>query len=122
MHNFQAYPSFAEFLGSDPELSVYRRFDRLSSRNLLYLQSELLELQAHLEEFDQEDYKDKSGDIILSARCWGKFAQRSEEYPRENERMVIIRKIRVVMKEYREGVAAPTIRGADIDRKGSSTT
>lgn len=104
MNSFEAYPSYADFIASDPELSVFRRFDGLSSRNLLYLQSELLDLQTRLADFDQEDYNEKSGDVVLSAKCWETFAARAEEHPRENERMELIRKIRVVMREYQEGL------------------
>lgn len=82
MSGFDAYPSFATFIASDSGLSVYRRFDRLSSRNLLYLQSELLEQQAQLEGFDEEDYTEKTGNVILSAKCWETFAAKAEEQPR----------------------------------------
>jgi hypothetical protein len=42
------YPSLAEFIASDPDHTslVFRRFDKLAARNLLYLQSELAELEA----------------------------------------------------------------------------
>lgn len=104
MSSFDAYPSFADFIASDAELSVFKRFDGLSSRNLLYLQSELLDLQAQLHEFDIEDYNEKTGEVLLSAKCWETFAARAEEHPRENERMEVIRKIRPLMKEYQEAL------------------
>ena len=108
MSAFESYSSFADFIASDPELSVYRRFDRLSARNLLYLQSELLELQAKLAGLDEEDYGEKNGDVILSAKCWEIFASRAEEHAREGERMETIRKIRALLKEYREEKYAVT--------------
>ena len=42
------YPSLAEDISSDPDRTflVFRRFDKLAVRNLLYLQSELAELEA----------------------------------------------------------------------------
>jgi len=106
MPTFHAYPSFADFIASDPELSVFKRFNRLSSRNLLYLQSELLDLQAQLQDFDEEDYNGKDGEVLLSAKCWETFAARAEEpqYPREKERMETIHKIRISMKEYQEAL------------------
>jgi len=76
MQTFHAYPSFASFIASDPELSVFKRFDRLSSRNLLYLQSELLDLQAQLQDFDEEDYNGKDGEMLLSAKCWETLQER----------------------------------------------
>lgn len=106
MPKYHAYSSFAEFIASDPELSVFKRFDYLSSRNLLYLQSELLDLQAQLRDFDEDDYNGEDGEILLSAKCWETFAARAEEpqHPREKERMETIRKIRILMKEYQEAL------------------
>jgi hypothetical protein len=42
------FPSLAQFISSDPDRTslVFRRFDNLAARNLLYLQSELAELEA----------------------------------------------------------------------------
>jgi hypothetical protein len=42
------YPSLTEDIASDPDRTslVFRRFDKLAVRNLLYLQSELVELEA----------------------------------------------------------------------------
>lgn len=53
------YASLAAFITSDADKStaIYRRFDRLSVRNLLFLQSELEELQALQDEYDREDDK-----------------------------------------------------------------
>jgi hypothetical protein len=51
------YASLASFIASDADRStaIYRRFDRLSARNLLHLQSELEELQELQDQFDKED-------------------------------------------------------------------
>lgn len=53
------YASLAAFIASDADKStaIYRRFDRLSARNLLFLQSELEELQGLQDEYDEEDKK-----------------------------------------------------------------
>ena len=42
------YPSLAADIANDPDRTslVFRRFDKLAVRNLLYLQSELAELEA----------------------------------------------------------------------------
>jgi len=51
------YASLASFIASDADRSsaIYRRFDRLSARSLLHLQSELEELQELQDQFDKED-------------------------------------------------------------------
>ena len=41
--------------GEDPEGAIFLKFDRLSARNLLYLQSSLNELQAKLDKLDKID-------------------------------------------------------------------
>jgi hypothetical protein len=55
----KGYPSLAAFIASDKDKStvIYRRFDRLSARNLLYLQSELAELEVKQDAFDREDMR-----------------------------------------------------------------
>jgi hypothetical protein len=43
--HLSGYPSFAAFISQDPDAAIYRKFERLSARNLLYLQSELHHLE-----------------------------------------------------------------------------
>ena len=52
------YPSYAAFIAKDKDAATYRRFEHLSARNILYLQSELHELGSKLETLDREDAKD----------------------------------------------------------------
>lgn len=99
---FSGYATFSQFIVSDSELSLYRDFQALSSRNLLYLQSRLTELEKKLKEFDEEDSEQLNTEILLSAKCWETFSARSKEHPREKERMETILEIQVKMKEYRK--------------------
>ncbi|KAF8533982.1 hypothetical protein BDD12DRAFT_897285 [Trichophaea hybrida] len=46
------YRGLSNFLDSNPEFLVFRRFGRLSVRNILYLQDELCELQEQLDRRD----------------------------------------------------------------------
>ena len=48
------YPRFAAFVANDEDRSttIYRRFERLSARNLLYLETELAELEAAQDRLD----------------------------------------------------------------------
>lgn len=90
----------------DKSTAIYRRFDRLSARNLLYLQSELAELEARQDEFDQEDLQDDNLEAKRSARDWHFFEVRAEvpDNEREKRRMSLVKEIREKMKEYRERV------------------
>ena len=117
-NDIKGYQAFSAFVSSDPDLQVYRRFDRLCSRNLLYLQSEILELEARLEEFDDADAKDATIDldVMLSARCWESFARKAKAgNVRERERMLLIKQIRELIKEYRKHLSLrPTRRTLEL--------
>lgn len=57
IYHLLGYPSLAAFVASDRDRTtlIYKRFDELAARNLLYLQSELAELQHQQRAFDQVD-------------------------------------------------------------------
>lgn len=93
------YPSLAAFMASDRDKTtlIFKRFNRLSARNLLYLESELAELQTKLDAYDEQDRVD--ADSLQCARNWESFKRRAESQP---ERMQLIKQIRNTMKEYSE--------------------
>ncbi|KXH47979.1 hypothetical protein CNYM01_02567 [Colletotrichum nymphaeae SA-01] len=87
----------------DSEGFIFRKFGKLSARNILYLQCELLALEEKLEKFDQ--LIDRSTDTSLqdSARKWENLvAQSNEGEPRAVEMMATVRELRVKLREYRE--------------------
>ena len=85
----KGYPSLAAFIASDSyhNTAIFRRFDRLSARNLLQLQSDLMELEAQQDALDDEDLhasrRDKEG-----ARDW------------EKDRLRVALEIRGKLREY----------------------
>jgi len=91
---------FSEFIASDDELSVFRRFKVLGARILLYLQSSMMELEARLKELDMQDTRDMNMDILLSTTCWETFSAKASEAPREAERMEVIKQIKKATDEY----------------------
>ena len=99
----KGFPSLAAFIASDRDKStaIYRRFDRLSSRNLLYLQSELVELEALQDKYDADDRK-LATEEKTSTRNWEVFKNRAKEpgNVREKERMELMLEIRAKLKEY----------------------
>ncbi|KAF2124044.1 hypothetical protein P153DRAFT_391077 [Dothidotthia symphoricarpi CBS 119687] len=98
---FHSHATFADFLASDPELLVFRRFDLLNARALLYLQSELMTLEVQLLELDKEDMNDGSMDVMLAARCFEVLTSRAaQDFPREAERIELIRRIQDVSYRY----------------------
>ncbi len=98
----------------DQTLMVYKRFDKLANRDLLYYQSELCELQALQEQYDREDAEDadnvtagKGDDIRENARDWAAFRTSAKKTnanahnARWKLRMQHAMRIRKTLKEYR---------------------
>lgn len=105
VHYVKGYPSLAAFIASDQDKStaIYRRFDRLSARNLLYLQSELVELEAQQDTFDAEDLRSTtSTEERKSTRDWRILKEKANEPGniREKERLRLVEDIRNKIKEY----------------------
>ena len=105
IHYVKGYPSLAAFIASDRDKStaIYRRFDRLSARNILYLQSELVELEARQDKYDAEDRQRTTGEKA-SSRDWEIFRNKAGESnnTHEKKRMELVLEIREKIKEYRE--------------------
>ncbi|KAK0375501.1 hypothetical protein CLIM01_07157 [Colletotrichum limetticola] len=100
-----SYPAFSDFIASDPELSVFRSFETLSARNLLYLQSQMLEVENELHRLDEEDARNTDLDAFISIKCWEVFSARAqEEGSSEAKRMSLIRRLKEVTKEYYEAL------------------
>lgn len=99
------YASLASFVTVDRDKStwIFRRFDNLAARNLLYFQSELVELEARQNAFDQEDLRAPM-DSKACTREWAVFAARAKEAnnAHEKNRMELAMEIRRKLKEYRE--------------------
>ncbi|KAL4943117.1 hypothetical protein BDV06DRAFT_190707, partial [Aspergillus oleicola] len=106
----EGFPSLADFIASDHDHStfIFKRFNRLSARNLLYLQSELAELEALQDEYDREDYRSLDPIANHGRRDWTVFRNRagnkSGNHPDDKKRMDLALKIRAKLKEYKETV------------------
>ena len=88
-------------LDSDGETSIYRRFQELSARNILYLQAELLLLEKQLSGFDQDDTETDDMNVKDAARTWEVLIERQNESSDARLRMDVIEKIRTKLREYR---------------------
>lgn len=104
----EGFAEFAQYLGSSSELALFRRFDVVSTRNLLYLQAQLLSVEAQLEHQDDLDMKvsrlggDESMKVLLAAKDWASFRLQSKEDDIQNAKMETVMELRKLMKEYRE--------------------
>ena len=96
----EGYPSFVQFIASDVDAAIYRRFGLLNARNLLYFQSELHELEEKLQYLDREDTKDLDDENAQKvAREWDYLNDPKNE--RAQKHMELQQKIRVTIKQYR---------------------
>lgn len=104
------YASLAAFIAKEPDHStaIYHRFDELSARNLLYMQSELSKLKAKQAEFDQDDWRlwkqDVKGiEVQKRASDWKVLEDEARSgNPKAQERIQLIFDIRSKLKEYRK--------------------
>ena len=97
------YASLAAEIARDEGKSayIYRRFARISARNLLYLQSQLATLETQLQQYDDQDLQ-VSTDDKKSARNWELLSERAKQKGggRENERLDLIDQLSQKIKEY----------------------
>ncbi|KAF2452824.1 hypothetical protein BDY21DRAFT_404801 [Lineolata rhizophorae] len=111
VHRLTGYPSLAALVASDPDrtTAIFKRYDRLAARNLLYFQSELAELQAQQDEYDKQDFFERGTDSngLVAKQCarnWEDFKVHSKSDNRQQERMELAMRIRKAMKDYREAI------------------
>ncbi|KAL6809566.1 hypothetical protein J3E69DRAFT_351000 [Trichoderma sp. SZMC 28015] len=106
-HQKEGFAQVAMWIALDPdkETSIYRKFDELAARNLLYLQSELLVLENKLDQLDRSDAKSDDMDLADAARTWETLErQNTMGYEEAQIRMDLIIKIRAKLKEYHEAL------------------
>lgn len=105
---------YSSHIARDTSLSIYRKFAVLNTRNILYFQSELADLEVQLQQLDAEgNGEEVDNDVWAISRNWRKMRdagvsfqeskaavaniQESQD-PRDSWSVVL--KIRRVLKEY----------------------
>jgi hypothetical protein len=93
------FPSLAGFIALDEDraASIFRSFRRLSTRNLLFMEAELAELEERLDTLDEQDRREGI-DGMKFARSWKLMSDSDND--RQVEKKKLIQKIRVLVKEY----------------------
>lgn len=97
----EGYHKLATLIGSDCGLSIYRRFAKMNSRNLLYLQAELVHLEAELENIILED----NGDTEKKLFCCSLFHLKHSSDAPDGDLAIQWQKvleIRKLLREYSE--------------------
>lgn len=72
------FPRTSRFIAADPDktTAIFRRFDEISVRNLLYLEGRIAALESVQKRLDNEDFNDnrENQDVTLAACSWEEFA------------------------------------------------
>jgi hypothetical protein len=112
------YPSLAAWIARDPdnETYVFRKFDRLSARNLLKLQYDMIELEVKIDSMDEEMFS--TGQNIpkemRTMRSWKAYERHAHELtPLETLKNELEEELKCKIKEYRESLRDRT----DLPRK-----
>jgi hypothetical protein len=92
-------------LDRDNETFIFRKFDELAGRNLLYLQAELLILESRLAELDRLDAESDDIDVKYAAKTWEPMAQ--QKGANSEIRLALVAEVRAKMKEYRMSTILP---------------
>jgi hypothetical protein len=102
--NRNGFPAVAAWIARDPdnETFIFRKFDELTARNLLHLQSQVIVLEAKLKKYDEESRDNE--ELNKSLLAWETFERRANDgnYPEETDRMELVKEIQVKLKDYRQ--------------------
>jgi len=95
----------------DKRTTIYRRFDELSGRNLLFYQAELAEPEDAQREYDEVDRNAKDLASIECQRDWSEFGKHAGEedgmvQKRDKEKMEVAMKIREKLEKYHRWTTA----------------
>lgn len=87
----------------DQELLIFRRFDDISARNLLYLQCELLSIEDRLKKWDRNVLRSRNTKLEEVAYRWEEMVKQAKEGKDEaKEMMELVYQLRSKIKEYRK--------------------
>ncbi len=120
------YTAAASWLARDPdnETFVFRKFDRLAAVNLLYLQSEILDLEKRLDDMHLLAIRSHDMELKDAACTWETLVEQSTGPNARDDakkRMHLIRELRRLLREYRECYGSdPFIRAGSSDLTGLS--
>ncbi|PMD33927.1 hypothetical protein L207DRAFT_589478 [Hyaloscypha variabilis F] len=102
MGMLKGYPTFSAFIARDQDAAIYRKYESLSARNLLYMSSEIHELEGQLKALDEADFKSACFVAEGAARKWEHYS--TGEHPKIQEHRELQARIRVKLKEYHEAL------------------
>ena len=95
------YAELARFIASDKVFCIFRRFDRMSIRCLLYLQDEISELEAKIDALDNADLR--SGDDLAL------YSLHSRRHEQNEQRKALMKELSEKLYVYPEHLSVPII-------------
>ncbi|GKT41800.1 uncharacterized protein ColSpa_01981 [Colletotrichum spaethianum] len=101
----QSFAGVSSWLSQDPdsETFIFRKFNDLSARNILYLQCELLDLEEKLRRIDQRVWPNGPIELKDAARTWEELVDQAKDSDSTaSEMMTAVTEVRKKLKEYRE--------------------
>jgi hypothetical protein len=99
----EGFAAVAEWIALDPdnETFIFRKFDRLAARNLLYLQARIMVLEKEFEGLDKEVTQSNDMTLKDAARTWEQLVQKDSEGQEHARRhMKLSFEIKQALKEY----------------------
>jgi hypothetical protein len=98
------YSKLASLMGQNPEVAIFRRFNKLNARNLLYLQAELAELEERLERATKADQDASDPNRKIYDRHWLSLSECGTTPGGDPEQWNLVLEMRAKLKEYSEWV------------------
>jgi len=104
-HPKEGFAAVASWIALDPdsETFVFRKFDELSARNLLYMQARISVLERKLKAMDKEVSQSDDMTVKDGARTWEVLVEQSGDgAPGARRQMELIDEIGDALKKYRK--------------------
>ncbi|KAK8062015.1 hypothetical protein PG994_008381 [Apiospora phragmitis] len=115
----EGYAKISQLMGCQDTCAIYRRFRRLNSLNLLYLQAELTQLEEELESIAKRDAADP--ERRFHAKDWWSLSQHNDDDEEDEdaaEQWEKVLEIREKLEQYR-GTDDTLLKQAKIARLGA---
>ncbi|MCJ1381358.1 hypothetical protein MMC17_004468 [Xylographa soralifera] len=90
------YASLSQFIASDKTLCIFRRFDALAIRKLLYMQDELCEIEQQLGELDKADMASK---VYVDL-----YSLHSRRFDKNEKRIALMQKAAETLRSYEKAL------------------
>jgi hypothetical protein len=99
------YPRLAERIAVKPETGIYRRFDALNARHILYLQAELILMEKELRELEVRDNNSKGGNRSRYAMDYKSMLE--EPSSEDRLQLELLKKIQKKLRQYSQSARMP---------------